>query len=825
MTFGKMRIVRKNDRAEPRKRLRIGLKWQSLLLATSAVTVVVPAAAQEEFDLPPVTVEAAPEPVKPEPVKRIRKSARKKSRNPVVSAPASVPSREEAIAVPGSSPADATRYGRTNESAADTPPAASAVLDRSQIEASGLATNDAGRLVSELPGGSVWLAGGVSGLPAINGLAADRVQVALDGMLTNPACPNQMNPTMSYVAPEMIGKLHGYNASAPVSVGGDFTGGKIVVEPVQPEFAGNRRLATDKATDAEVSRLRVSGFLSTFYRSNARAIGTDAKATVATGDTVISYSGSWVKAGNYRAGDDTEMLSTEYQSQNHALQIARRFADMTMTLQVGGQYMPYQGFPSQPMDLTMNKSAFVNGRLDGTNDLGDYEATAYGHWVRHRMDLLDDKLNWPSFDGTQAIMPMDTRALDLGTSFKQSVEMDNKDTLRFGVEAYSYHINDWWDPVDPDPSAMMSPYRFINLNGATRNRLGAFVEWERAWDPQWTSIVGLRMDDVWMNTGRVHGYSSLNPALDYQYGADAEAFNRADRARNDLAFDGSALLRWEPADGQTYELSAARRTRAPNLYERYSWSTNVMAMQMTGWFGDGNGYVGNLDLEPEVNHSISLSAKLRDTAGDGWEFDVSPFYSFVDDYIDADRCMTSELPGGNLNTRCGDPFFVESKKRHVYLRFANHDAHLFGVNASGRIKLAESEAWGRIDLRAQASAVRGVRTDGDNLYNIMPFNGKVALEQRLEGWNSGVELQMVGAKDRVSQVRNEVTTSAYTLVNLRAGYEWNNRRLDFGIDNLFDTKYEMPLGGQNLANYAGVSGQMASFMYGYPMLGPGRSLN
>ena len=215
----------------------------------------------------------------------------------------------------------------------------------------------------------------------------------------------------------------------------------------------------------------------------------------------------------------------------------------------------------------------------------------------------------------------------------------------------------------------------------------------------------------------------------------------------------------------------------------------------------------------------------EDTAGDGWEFDVSPYYSFVDDYIDADRCTSSELPGGNLNTRCGDPFFVKGKDRYAYLRFANHDAHLFGVNASGRVKLADSEDWGRLDLRAQASYVRGVRTDGVNLYNIMPFNGKLSLEQRLAGWTSGLELQMVASKDLVSQVRNEVRTSAYALVNLRAGYEWSNRRLDLGIDNLLDTKYALPLGGQNLANYAGVSGQMASFSYGYPLLGPGRSIN
>lgn len=763
------------------------------------------AVAQEEITVPAVTVEvdraAAPKPKKPRPVRP--RPATEATPIPAPSGPvAAAPSAAESGA--GTAAPVATTIGGG---------ASGTTLGSADRAERGLGTNDTAALISSIPGGSAWGAGGVSSLPAINGMGADRVQVSVGGMLTSPACPNEMNPTLSYVSPDMVGKLHAHSAAAPVSAGGDFSGGRITVEAATPTFAPT------------TGGLLVSGSIASFYRSISHAVGVDAHASVANADTALTYSGSWARASNYRSGDRTEMLSTEYQTQNHSLQLVRRFDASTFTLQAGGQYMPYQGFPSQAMDMTLNKSAFVNGKWEGDTDWGKVEATGYGHWVRHGMNLLGDKLNWPTFDGTQAIMPMDTNAADFGGSVKATIPFGKADVLRLGAELHLYRINDWWDALDPDPSGMMSPYTFINLNNATRNRLGVFAEWERKWDAQWTSIVGLRFDGVRMNTGPVHGYGDLDPALDFQYGGDADVFNAAKRARTDLALDGSGTLRWEPTAGQTFELGIARKTRAPNLYERYSWSTNIMAMQMTGWFGDGNGYVGNLDLKPEVNHAINLTATWRDTASDRWEFGVNPYYSYVADYIDADRCASSNLAGGFLNTRCGQAFFMTATDRYVYLRFANHDAHLFGVNASGRTRLLDSADWGRFDLRGQASWVRGVRSDGVDLYNIMPLNGKIALEHKLGGWSSGIELQMVASKTQTSDVRNELPTSGYSLVNVRTGYERNNLRIDLGVDNLLDRNYALPLGGANLANYAGVAGQMASFSYGHPVLAPGRSFN
>ena len=100
-------------------------------------------------------------------------------------------------------------------------PADIALISGSEAQAATLWTSDSGSLINRVPGGAAWGAGGVSSLPAVNGMAADRVQVAVNGMLFGIACPNQMNPPFSFVNPAMIANVKVYTATAPVSVGGD----------------------------------------------------------------------------------------------------------------------------------------------------------------------------------------------------------------------------------------------------------------------------------------------------------------------------------------------------------------------------------------------------------------------------------------------------------------------------------------------------------------------------------------------------------------------------------------------------------------------------
>ena len=112
-----------------------------------------------------------------------------------------------------------------------------------------------------------------------------------------------------------------------------------------------------------------------------------------------------------------------------------------------------------------------------------------------------------------------------------------------------------------------------------------------------------------------------------------------DSSNTDNNIDVTALTRFTLDQNQAFEAGYAMKTRSPNIYERFAWSNNnTMVMNMNNLYGDGNGYVGNLNLKPETAHTLSVSGNWHDAAQQHWNLKVTPYFTYVDDYIDAGAC-------------------------------------------------------------------------------------------------------------------------------------------------------------------------------------------
>ncbi|CAG1771482.1 partial Heme/hemopexin utilization protein C, partial [uncultured bacterium] len=255
----------------------------------------------------------------------------------------------------------------------------------------------------------------------------------------------------------------------------------------------------------------------------------------------------------------------------------------------------------------------------------------------------------------------------------------------------------------------------------------------------------------------------------------------------------------------------AIKTRSPNLYERYTWSyNNSMVMNMNNWVGDGNGYVGNLDLSPEIAKTFSVSGDWHDAAKEQWQVRLTPYYSHVTNYIDAVSCATV----GKACPARADGF--------SNLTLANQTARLYGADLSGKLALGGND-WGRFELRGIVNYVRGKNLDSDDdLYNIMPLNARLALDHRLGAWQNTLESRLVTRKDQVEAVRNERQTPGFALLNYYSSYTFKQAKLDFGIENLFDRKYYDPLGGAYLGQGATMGTDITA---GTRVPGMGRSIN
>jgi iron complex outermembrane receptor protein len=679
-------------------------------------------------------------------------------------------------------------------------------------------TSDTASLLRDVPGVSLYGAGGVSSLPAIHGLADDRVRTKVDGMDLVASCPNHMNSPLSYVDPTNVGIVKVYAGISPVSIGGDGIGGSIVVDTPAPVFAapGQGHL--------------VKGEAGAFYRSNGNASGANLSATYATESFNLSYSGATAESDNYKAGSnfktrtDTgvtghtlpldEVGSSAYKTRNHTLGFALKGDRQLLEAKLGYQDIPYELYPNQRMDMLGNTQHRINLRYLGQFDWGSLEARAWHEKVDHHMDFGPDKRLWygtasggpatlapvactAANVGTPtcaAGMPMDTESKNTGAVVTASLDLTQQDLLRIGGELQHYQLNDWWPPS----GANMQPDTFWNIRDGKRDRTALFGEWEKRASPQWMTLLGLRYERVRMDTGRVDAYAVASPA-------EQTAFNARGHEKTDNNWDLTALARYTADATRDIEFGFARKVRSPNLYERYSWRTGNMEASMNNFVGDGNGYYGNIDLKPETAHTLSATFDWH-AADRGWELKATPYYTRVKDYVDAVR---------------GTAF---TANQFNVLTYANQSARIYGLDVSGRMPLATTGA-GEFGLKGLLGYTNGKNLDtGDSLYNIMPLNAKLTLTQRYGGWDNGIELVAVKAKDKLSDVRNEIRTAGYGLVHVRASYSWKQARVDFGIENLFDKGYALPLGGAYVGQGTTMVLNPANMPWGIPVPGKGRSI-
>lgn len=683
-------------------------------------------------------------------------------------------------------------------------------LDKSKASVAG----DTAKLLEDEAGLSFYRGGGVSSLPAIHGLADDRIRIKVDGMDLISSCANHMNPPLSYISPANVGVIDVFAGVSPVSSGGDSIAGTIVVNSEMPEFAGS---GEDLLTHASIN---------TFYKSNNNARGVNLFASVANEDVYMRYTGSTVEANNYHAGgnfkaaglaasgrgrlDGDEVGSSYYQSINHALAFGLHRDNHLFEFKLGLQSIPNQGFVNQRMDMTDNDAQQYNFKYEGKYDWGKLEAQAYHERVRHSMNFGEDKQFWYGTAPNLAPgMPMDTLGQTTGLKVKGSIDMSEQDILRVGAEYQRYRLDDYWSASGT--GMMMAPNTFWNINDGERDHFDVFAELDSQWNSQWFTQMGVRASQVNSDASNVQGYNNTTAGM-AGYGAAANTFNALNHDQTDHNWDITLLTRFTPDTTQNYQLGYAMKTRSPNLYERYTWAnTNTMVMNMNNWYGDGNGYVGNLNLDPEVAHTISATADWHDAANQDWKLDITPYFTYVNDYIDAVSCASV----GKTCMGRADGF--------VNLSLDNQSARIYGVDIKGKKLISNGSNLGSFTATALLSYVRGENTEtDDDLYNIMPLNAKLGVVHRLGGWKNNLEMRLVAAKDQVQAIRKENQTAGFSLVNFYTSYDWKKARFDLGIENILDKHYYDPLGGAYLGQGATMG---VGVIQGVQVPGMGRSVN
>lgn len=608
---------------------------------------------------------------------------------------------------------------------------------RVDLQRAPVTSPDVGGLLRRTPGGQVNRNGGLTGIAQYRGLFGSRVNVLVDGMHINGGGPNAMDTPLSYIPRAQLASLEVTRGIAPVSAGLETLGGSISARSRGSQFEAGTAFVPHLEIGAGAASVNDSSFVNLL-------------ATLAN-DRQRAHVSAGTEYGSHTDIPGGRILPSRYERQRYGLGYGLRSGSHEISLDYGRNETGKSGTPSLPMDIILVDSDLLRAGYQG--QLGAHRVTGQLSWSDIYHEMSNFVLRNPP--GLTRMNATDST----GFGWKLTVSRPlGAGLATLGVDGHLAGHN----ATISDPNNAM--FRVDNFNDIQRDRYGVFGEWMRPLGEANEVELGLRYTRVDMDAGEV-GISMPpgSPPANL-----AARFNAAERARADDNLDWVVEWTHHAARELDIVVGVARKTRSPSYQERYLW----LPLESTAGLADGNRYVGDIDLDPEVSHQLELGLDW----GRGGHY-ASPrlFYREVADYIQGTPASDPLVIG--VSTANGDP---------TPLQFSNVDATLYGADMAFGAALG-----GHWHVDGVLSYVRGKRDDiDDNLYRIYPLTGSLALAYHRERWSLSAETLFAARQDRVSATNNERPTGGYGVLNLQG--QWRlapGLLLTAGVENLFDKRY------------------------------------
>ncbi len=638
---------------------------------------------------------------------------------------------------------------------------------------------DPAKLMAQVPGGAAANNGPLTGQIQYRGMSGPRINVRVDGMLIHGGGPNWMAPPLHHIPAGLMEELVVEQGIASISTGGGI-GGAATALWKRPdysdggwEFSGDTELAFG-SVDEGTSASGIFGASSENQR--------------------IYVVGSFDDGDNYDSALG-EVATTRYERAVYGFGYGLRSGVHQFEMGVHKIATEDTGTPSLPMDIDWFETEVWNfsyrTQLSGVG----IEARIYGSEIDHGMSnsLLRpapdfSSLPLPPFvgdDKRNVLTDSEERGFKLALDWALA-----GGTMLVGLEGKDAVHNA--TVYDQD----FAPFFVNNFNDTDVESLAYFAEWSANISDRLYLEAGARLADVTMSTGQVDAFPArlvdMNPAM-WPMGSPPRAvwmlrqnFNNSHRTADDDNLDVVLKSRYQATDNLVVEVGLAQKTRSPIYQERFLW----IPLEANAGIGDGNNYVGNINLEPEIARQVEL----------GLDWDYGDFYFSprfyvrnVDDYIQGVPATNMAVIGVSRNAN-GDP---------TPLIFANTEAQFRGIDLTAGFRLNSN--W---RVEAIASAVRGEREDiDDNLYRVNPDNARISLFYETPTFSAKLEQVLMDNQDRLSATNTNdpgnpnnsfVPTGGYSLTNLYL--TWlvdDNMTIAAGAENIFDRDYVDHLSGFN----------------------------
>ena len=621
---------------------------------------------------------------------------------------------------------------------------------------------DSAQLLKKIPGANVNSNGSVTRIAQYRGMYGDRVNVLMDRIKISSGGPNAMDTPLSYIPRAQLENLEVIRGIAPVSSGNETIGGTIRATSTRSDFS-------------EGEELEFHGMASVGGHSVDDGYDVSTLMSLANQNHRMHVSASRQDSDDYAFGDG-DVTPSEHDRNSYELGYGYKKEDHEIGLEYVRNDTNESGTPSLPMDIIYIDADIAQGNYEGTWNQVDIESKVYWSQIDHKMSNFDLR-SPPLVMGGPMTMQRFTLAdsEDYGYGINATMAFAGG-KLELGTDGHlADHDANIFNPMD-------NAFLIENFRGVNRDVFGIFGEWQRELATTWDLELGIRYTHVNMDASTVSATGFPMAMMQMNANMLAAEFNASDRSQKDDNIDAVIKLTHSLRKDTNIELGFARKTRSPSYQERYLW----LPLQSTGGLADGNNYIGDVNLDPEVSYQFELGLDWRNRRA---YFAPRAFYHRVDDYIqgiDASNAtaimfhtMAAGMTGSNAKL----------------LQFANIDARLYGVDTDFGYHLNHN--W---HLDGVISYVKGERRDnGDNLYRISPANISLGVTHQQNNWFTTLETVTYLEKDDVSEVTNELESAGYVLLNIYGNYNIPDHGFTFaaGIDNLLDKDYAPHLGGVN----------------------------
>ena len=430
--------------------------------------------------------------------------------------------------------------------------------------------------------------------PVIRGQNEERVEVLLDGMRVEGACPSRMDPPTSRLSTALAPVLEVRTSNRTLRWG-PIAGGQVVATTAAPEFADDNR---------------TTGHLTLGGADNGEGKLVNGSLAAGSKDAFIRLAGGYDEADDYEDGDGNEVRSSYENTEGRVDGAWTADNGFYIKGMVSRQEERDVSFPGRGMDAPKTDTDLYRMELGAPVANGGWNLMAWQADVDHVMD---------NFSLREQTAPM--KMLTASETRTQGVRLVLDQTINYtkdiaiGVDVES---NDWDAALNNVDKDVVASYMWP---GVERDRVGVFVEAFHQIRMNTRLGAGIRYDRVEMQATKAdQAYMLKKPDGTMVSMSAAKAYEQeygtTNTDANDDNVSGFVSGEWRYAPNRSLDVVASHSVRSPGVTERY-------VNKMLGW-------VGNPGLDTEKHNKLEISLSGREG---NWNWRPAVWVDQVDDYV------------------------------------------------------------------------------------------------------------------------------------------------------------------------------------------------